>query len=251
MQMAFKLLIDLAERSGNYDEEDLVIMRGIATDICNPTYDYFGTLLRFAGSNPSGHPLTTVINSLVNSLYMRYVFYVIMNRRWRSVLLKIPKFADVVSLITYGDDNAMSVKSGYDDFNHTSIASVLEECGIKYTMADKESESVPYIPLERVSFLKRYAVWDESLQLYRSVADGSTISKQLHCHIAGALTPEMAAREAILNVADDYFQSGEDIYTLRRQQLMDVAEDSGIAGMIGILPTYTEKLVEYKVKHEL
>ena len=47
MSAAFKILINLAEKSGNYDEYDLIIMRGIATEITYPTYDYFGTLVQF------------------------------------------------------------------------------------------------------------------------------------------------------------------------------------------------------------
>jgi hypothetical protein len=131
MLAAFKILITVAEKSGKYDERDLMIMRGIATEISNPTYDYFGTLVQFFGSNPSGHPLTVVINSIVNSLYMRYCYFEIAKAEgwW-----KVPRFNQVVSLMTYGDDNIMSVKKGFDAYNHTRVAAVLADAGITYTI---------------------------------------------------------------------------------------------------------------------
>lgn len=245
MQMAFKILIDIAILSGNYDEEDIKIMKGIATDICNPTYNYFGTLMRFAGSNPSGHPLTTIINSMVNSLYMRYVYYVIAKGWWT----RPPAFGDVVSLMTYGDDNAMSVKRGFNDFNHTRIAEELAKCGIKYTMADKEAKSVPYIGIDKLSFLKHTPRYDDEMKLYRAEIDPSSIAKQLHCHKKGALSENMACREAIFNVLNNYFEFGEEEYTKRALQLAKVAEDCELSGIVGTLPTYEKKMEEFREKY--
>jgi hypothetical protein len=65
MASAFKILINIARLSGNYDSEDLEIMKGIATEICNPLYDFNGILVQVFGSNPSGHPLTVIINSML------------------------------------------------------------------------------------------------------------------------------------------------------------------------------------------
>lgn len=245
MQMAFKILIDIAIASGNYDAEDIKIMKGIATDICNPTYNYFGTLVRFAGSNPSGHPLTTIINSMVNSLYMRYVYFVIAKDWW----MKPPPFGDVVSLLTYGDDNAMSVKKGFSDFNHTRITAELAKCGIKYTMADKETESVPYITLDKMSFLKHTPRFDPEMKLYRAEIDPSSIAKQLHCHKPGALTANMACREAVHNVLNNYFEYGKTVYDERVVQLAEVAESCELSGIVGTLPSYEEKMAAFLVKY--
>lgn len=249
MLMAFKLLITLAEKSGNYDADDLIIMRGIATEISYPTYDYFGTLVQFMGSNPSGHPLTVVINSLVNSLYMRYTYYSIAKKKgwWR-----VPLFSKSVSLMTYGDDNIMTVAKGFDDFNHTAIAAELEEVGIKYTMAEKEAESVPFINLEDASFLKHYAVYDSELGLYRSPVEEASIAKMLHTHLKSkVLTMEQSSAEAIQNVALKYFEFGREVYTERVEQLRKVAQEAGIAGYVGSIMTYDERLQWYREKYAL
>lgn len=249
MFAAFKLLIQIAEKSGNYSERDLRIMTGIATEITYPTYDYFGTLVQFFGSNPSGHPLTVIINSLVNSLYMRYAYYTIAEEaRW----WKTPHFADVVALMTYGDDNIMTVRKGYSEFNHTRVAEVFANMGIKYTMADKEAESVPYVHLSEASFLKHFAVWDDELQLYRCPCEEESIAKMLHAHIkSDVLTKEQSAAEAISNVALKYFEFGRETYEARRAELMEVAREAHLLGYVSDIPTYQERMDWYKEKFEL
>ena len=246
MLASFKILINLAEESGNYDADDLTIMRGIATEICSPTYDFFGTLVQFYGSNPSGHPLTVVTNSLVNSLYMRYVYYKIAaeEKWWR-----VPLFKEVVALMTYGDDNIMSVKKGYDAYNHTNIARVLSECDITYTMADKEAESVPFIDGSEAGFLKHNAVWDDELQLYRARIEESSISKMLHAHGRSAINEQLHAACTIKDALDKYAHFGDEIYTKRCAQLKQVAEECNIIGLIGHFPTYREQILKYCGKY--
>jgi len=247
--LSFKAMIQLAERSGKYDSDDLMIMKGIATEIAYPTYDYFGTILQFYGSNPSGHPLTVVVNSVVNSLYMRYTYYAIArDKRW----WRVPQFNNVVSMMTYGDDNIMTVKKGYDDFNHTAIAAEYDKVGIVYTMAEKEAKSVPFINLKDASFLKHFAVWDEELKLYRSPVEETSIAKMLHAHLeSDVLSMEQSSAEAISNVALKYFECGRDVYTKKVAQLEQVAQESGIKFYMEPIPTYDERLAWYRKKFDL
>ncbi len=249
MLAAFKLLIKLAEKSGNYDEDDLTIMRGIATEISYPTYDYFGTLVQFMGSNPSGHPLTVVINSVVNSLYLRYCWYAIAKEEgW----MRVPLFGNKVSAMTYGDDNIMTVAEGYDAFNHTAIAAQLAKVSIKYTMADKDAESVPFINLADASFLKHFAVWDEELGLYRSPVEEDSIAKMLHAHLKSkVLTMEQSSAEAIQNVAMKYFECGREVYTHRKAQLEEVSRIAGIQGYVGPIMSYDDRLAWYREKFDM
>lgn len=249
MLAAFKLLIAIAEKSGNYDAEDLVIMRGIASEITYPTYDYFGTLVQFFGSNPSGHPLTVIINSVVNSLYMRYVYFKIAkdDKWWR-----VPKFSDVVALMTYGDDNIMTVEKGFDAYNHTRIAEEFAKVGITYTMAEKEAESVPFINLSDASFLKHFAVWDPEFNLYRAIIEEGSIAKMLHTHLESkVLNMEQSSAEAITNVSMKYFESGRKIYSEKVALLEQVAEAAGIGGYLAPIPSYDERKIEYANKYDV
>jgi hypothetical protein len=249
MMAAFRLLIDLAEASGNYSEIDLVVMRGIATEISFPIYDHFGTIIGFHGSNPSGHPLTVVINSIVNSLYMRYVYFKIArDDRW----LRVPAFDSVVSLLTYGDDNVMSVKRGYKQYNHSRIAQEFASMGITYTMAEKTAESIPYIHADEASFLKHTPVWDEERGLFRAEIELKSIQKMLHCHLkSDVLTREESSVEAMKNVADKFFQFGRSVYTARREELHEVAIATGLKSVLGELKSYDEHLAAYDEKYVL
>lgn len=127
--------------------QDILIMRGIATDIAFPIINMNGDVIQFLGGNPSGTPLTVIINSLTNSIYLRFAFLKIEGPK------SLPYFKDNVTPMTLGDDNCLG--SALDSYNHTAISNVLSAHGIPYTMADKESVSVPFININEVDFLKR------------------------------------------------------------------------------------------------
>jgi hypothetical protein len=135
---AFRMIRAIHEYCG-CSEEHLRIIDGIAVDTAYNFQNFNGDLIQFFGTNPSGHPLTVVINSIVNALYMRFVYAKLNPEGF------IPEtFKRDVILMTYGDDNFMNVREGCEWFNHTTIQKCLEDHGIKYTMADKEAESIPY-----------------------------------------------------------------------------------------------------------
>lgn len=142
----FYVLQELMETHNSLSYEDRLIIRGIATDIAFPVTNMNGDVIQFFGGNSSGTPVTVIINSISNSLYMRFAYMKIVNK-------SLTTFRDNVSLITLGDDNAMG--SCLKEFNHTTISNVLREHGIPYTMADKETASIPFIHIDDVDFLKR------------------------------------------------------------------------------------------------
>jgi len=83
----------------HYDEIDKLEVLG--TESSFPLLFSQHTLVRLFGSNPSGHPLTVIINSIINSLYTRMA--------WIKNGYDINDFNDNVNLLTYGDDNIMGV----------------------------------------------------------------------------------------------------------------------------------------------
>lgn len=179
---------------------------------------------------------------------MRYCYFEIAKEeKWWNV----PAYNKVVSLLTYGDDNIMSVKAGYNGYNHTKIASVFAKSGITYTMADKEAASVPFINGSEAGFLKHEAIWCDELQLYRARIDEDSIAKTLHAHIESkVLSEDQHSACAITDVADKYFHFGREKYTERMVQLTQVARDCNILGLVGELPTYDEQLDVYRRKYD-
>lgn len=248
MLAAFEIIEEVCKASGNYSEEDLRVIRGIAMDTCFPVVDMNGDLIRFHGSNPSGHPLTVVINSLVNALYMRYI-YIVLNPHEKSART----FKLNVALETYGDDNAMGVRDGCEWFNHTSIAKALAEIGIVYTMADKEAKSVPYIHISEVSFLKRVWRWDEDVQAYLCPLDESSIAKTLTKFIPSrTVSVQKQCVDMLSSVCREYFYYGKDKFLAKRAMCKRFAHELGLEDLVeqSTFPTWDELKASFDAMSE-
>jgi len=171
---AFDVVLALLEKAG-WEDEQLTVVRTMAYDIAFPVVDANGDLVQYWGSNPSGHPLTVIINSLVNSLYVRYA--------WVQSGHDLCDFKSQVALMTYGDDNTMGVHPSVRGFDHTILAAKLAEIGVGYTMADKEAESIPFVSLDDTSFLKRRWVYMPEVGSHVAQLELESIRKSLMVHI--------------------------------------------------------------------
>lgn len=217
MLASFSILIDLATRSG-YSPDQITIMKGLATEICYPLYEYNGDFFQINGTNPSGQGLTVFMNSMGNSLFMRYAYYQIYPYDG------VTTFQDFVALMTYGDDNVMSVSVDRPEFNHSRIAEVLAASDIRYTMADKNAKSVPYISLDEISFLKRGFKYSDEFGMYLAPIEELSLYKTLHSAIESKeLTREAHSAQAIDCVLREYFIYGEEYFNKKRVQLVEIA----------------------------
>lgn len=215
---AFDIIIDLHKRSG-FSEEQIRIMYGVAVDTAYPMCNINGDLMEFYGTNPSGHPLTVVINSLVNSLYMRYSYY-LLNPKKECITFK-----NNVHLFTYGDDNIMGVSRNIDWFNHTALVGALNQIGVGYTMADKGAESIPFINIHDASFLKRKWSFDKDTNLYLCPLDEESIIKSLTKWVPSKTIDcyeQMIA--VIISANNEYFFYGREIFEARHNFFREILE---------------------------
>lgn len=154
MLYAWQILIDIAILSKNYPTVAIRIMWVLAIECCYCVVNFFGDLICLNGSNPSGHGLTVVINSICNSLYLRIA--------WYDIFGNLDGFLEFVRLMTYGDDNIVSVHPKYQNqFNQITVTKALAKYGIVYTDAQKTGIAEPFCTAERTSFLKRGFVKSE------------------------------------------------------------------------------------------
>jgi hypothetical protein len=245
MFAAFRILIDLAKTTGNYSDDDIKIMQGIATEVCYPCMAYNGTLLQLIGSNPSGQNLTVYINSVANSLLNRCGYYHLLKKK----LSPVPAFRSAVALMTYGDDVKGSVKKGFDSFNHISYAQFLSERDMKFTMPDKTSEPTPYMHDQDADFLKRKNVYNPDVKMYFGALDEDSIFKSLHANLRSkALTREELAVEVIDGAVREWFAHGREIYEFRREQMQTVAKRHNLVCR-ELDVTYDERLTTWKDKY--
>jgi hypothetical protein len=219
---AFRVIYKTCERAG-WDQLSLIILWGIAEDASYPTVIVNGDLVELEGSNPSGQALTVVINCIVNSLYMRYV-YILRNPEHEALSFQL-----FVILITYGDDNAGAVSLLITWFHHTAIQEELALIGINYTMADKKSESRPFIHISEIEFLKRKWRYELEVDDYFAPLNEDSIQKRLMIGVRSSeLTPEWQAVENMSTSMEDYFFYGREIFEEKKKFLLEVGIESGL-----------------------
>nr|UUW20911.1 MAG: RNA-dependent RNA polymerase [Xiaogan marna-like virus 1] len=233
---AFWILIQLHKAAGWTDEQCLPLWC-IAEDTAYAFCNFGGDLVQFFGSNPSGHPLTVIINCLVNALYMRYCFVNLAPKEFETGIHQTGdrtydiarNFKKFVALLTYGDDNTMGVSRETPWFCHTSIQRVLATIGVEYTMADKESESVPYIHIRDVSYLKRRWRWDEDIQAVVCPLEEASIKKMLTwCLPSGEESPEFHMASVMVSAINEWFWYGRETFEHERAWLIKLAQANGI-----------------------
>jgi hypothetical protein len=202
IRAAFLVLDTLRSHLCPLSEEDRIIGVGIATDICYPLTNMNGDVIQFLGGNSSGHPLTVIINSIVNSIYVRCAYF--------CQHLDLSQFRSNVALMTLGDDNIMGSK--LDEFNHTSIQHSLGLLGIPYTMAVKDKESVPFIDISEADFLKRTFTTLRG-QIVGPLALKS-IWKSLMMYVErGNISHEEQLAQSYLSARREWSLHGKDIFT--------------------------------------
>lgn len=100
--------------------------------------------------NPSGNPLTVIVNTIVNFLYLCCVFLEIYPES------SLEEFYEAVSVICYGDDVLFTVMEKFSKFHFNTVKDVLAVHGIGFTTDAKISENAPdFVELDSVTFLKR------------------------------------------------------------------------------------------------
>jgi len=100
-------------------------------------------------SLPSGHPFTTIINSIY-SLVLLVSAYISITGDWSG-------FWREVAALTYGDDNVVNTSDRLGGiYNQSSVSECLfREFGVVYTPGDKTGEFKTDMTIKDVTFLKR------------------------------------------------------------------------------------------------
>jgi len=216
---AFRIMIRLAEASGNYDDDDLRVMRCCAEDTAFPLTNFNGDLVRFFGSNPSGHPLTVVVNSLVNALYMRYAYY---SAQPGALVLD---FKEKVHLATYGDDNIMGICPSIDWFHFGVIKAEMAKINITYTLPDKSTDIIPFMHINDATFLKRSWRYEGAIGDYAAPLELSSIEKSLVVWVRSrSITKEAHMIAIFRSIVDEAFHHGREYFEKLRAQIIECVE---------------------------
>lgn len=240
---AFRVLMHMAQRCG-YTEYDIIIMSGLATDVCYPLMAYNGDLIQHYGSNPSGQNLTVYINCIVNSLLFRCGAIHILGSRFE-------RFTNVCALTVYGDDADSTVNPLFPEFNHIAFANFLAFRLMLFTMPNKKDLPKKYMTREESHFLKRISKELGDTGILCGALEESSIFKSLHCVVKSHAVTTMEQSISNLNgAAREFFFHGPEIYESRRLQLVEVATRHNILPLCPDLTlTFEERLELWKEKY--
>lgn len=212
--------LSIFEWSGNFSDEELLAARTMFDDFTNATIDYFGTFITLLGGEVSGHQLTTFFNSAANVILHMYAYGKIYG------IDSVEEFFIMVEIRVLGDDVYITVSSLREEYNHTSVQTEFAKVGIQYTMADKDSPSVPYINVEEVTFLKRTFSQHDELPLIVAPLEKDSIYKMLVYTVASkTVSPSEQLAQAMCSAAAESYYHGRDFFT-RINRLIDSAPKS-------------------------
>ncbi len=243
---AFKIIERILAHAG-WSDKNLRVIRGIAEDTAFPTIDFNGDLIRCYGTNPSGHPLTVIINGLANSLYVRYCYFM------RNPEHKVDNFKENVHLMTYGDDMIMGVSKSIDWFHHTAMKEELGQIDIEFTMADKEAISIPFINIKDATFLRRSWRFEPQLGYHVCPIEHASIDKMMTmCVRSKTISLELQAIEVLHTVVREYFWYGAEVFEEKRKMVYQIVEEANLHDyMRGDFPTWEQLVGEFEFASKL
>jgi len=158
-------IMTLCIKSGNYDEDDLIIANNILKCATSPVVNFGGTIYNFRSLNTSGNPLTTQINCIANNILIWYVFLDKYNTLNYGAAHKL--YMDYVRAMVYGDDNIVG-SVPHPEYDQVITCNDMQERLhgiIGYTDAAKNSIVQPHAPHHQITLLGRYFVEEGGMVL--------------------------------------------------------------------------------------
>lgn len=238
---AFDIIIAIL-KAAKWTEREIRVVFGIAEDTAFPNVDLRGDFMRFYGTNPSGHPLTVIINGLANCLYVRYCYFILHPEH------RVDDFKENVHCMTYGDDLIMGVSDKCPWFNHTTMQEVLKSIDIGFTMADKEAESKPYIDIDDATFLRRSWRFEPELGKYVCPIEHASIDKMMTmCVESKTISMELHAIEVMNTAVREYFWYGRKVFEMRRNLMLSFVDELDLRVYYEReFPTWDQLVQEYQ-----
>lgn len=136
-------------------------------DIVNSVHVSGDNLYVWSHSQPSGCPITALLNSLYHSVSARYV-YIVCARKYAPTYVSLQNFERCVVHNNYGDDDLWNISDEIVSwFNQVTISEAYTTIGMTYTDELKTGEIVATRSLDDVQFLKRKFRYDRDQSRYR------------------------------------------------------------------------------------
>lgn len=144
-------------------------MQEIALSVIARSMHIRGSVVeQWNSSMPSGNPLTSIINCIINHMRFRLCWLDLHGMNLSS----LPNFVHNVSLIVLGDDNIFTVSREYkDSFTEGFLALSQARFGATYTREDKSSVGTGLRDITECTLLKRGFRYSEDLCIWLGPAE--------------------------------------------------------------------------------
>lgn len=128
----------------------------LAENLCHSFHIAGPRVYRWTHSQPSGNPLTAILNSIYNSLVTRLAWIQMSRAQNFEERWPCAGFNQHVRMVSYGDDNLISVSAEVKEwFNMEELVDGYRKVGMKYTSEAKDGKVYTTKKLVECSFLKR------------------------------------------------------------------------------------------------
>lgn len=201
--------LDVIERFySNSTEEERHVRRMLWLDIVQSIHVCGGDLYMWTHSQPSGCPITALLNSMYHSLVARYV-YIQCARKHCPERLGLNHFSNYVMHNNYGDDDLWNIHPDIIDwFNQETMTTAFAEIGMTYTDELKSGNVVKSRSLEEVQFLKRRFRYDATQGRYRAPLSLDTIL-EMAMWIKGDVNVEELTKQTLEDAVHELAQHDE------------------------------------------
>jgi hypothetical protein len=237
----------ILRHSGNYDDEDMLVVKALYTEFAYPVYEWDGIYFQAYGSLPSGVFATVMVSNANNSILFRYTYM------QEAPVEELDNYDEYFRANFMGDDNIGSVDPRCTWWNMHKHRDHLAKAGITYTSADKHSALTEWVSLEDATFLKRKFVWSDEVQQVIAPLEEASIFKSLHCYMKRKNCDEPIERicgSSVDSALREFFRHGKEVYETRKAQLERVAQIHDLLPYIALasndrLPSYETMLTFY------
>lgn len=183
---------------GDEGTEDHIVRRVLWASIMSSLHTVDGLLYAWHHSNPSGNPLTTILNTMFFCIAIRYIFF----------SLGCSDFSKNVGVGSFGDDNLLGIsKEVVNVFNPISISQGFAKMGMVYTNAKKDGAgslgSLTECTFLKRSFVCRDGFWMAPLHLDIILEAPCWTKKNL---------PDSVFSEGLATVPLELALHGEEVY---------------------------------------
>jgi len=195
----------------NSSAEDRMRRRSMWCEIVNSIHINSDDVYSWTHSQPSGCPMTTILNCGYHSISARYVFLVCA-AKYMPELASLRYYNLFVRHFNFGDDDAWNISDAIIEwFNQVTITEAYATFGMEYTDEAKTGVIVPFRSRDDINFLKRTFRWDDVQCRFRAPLALETI-REMAMWNKGTIDPFDLTAEVLCNAVVELAQHDRETF---------------------------------------